>query len=231
VKWLDSLLKIFPIVRDNIAYSKWYNTLDTVPLNGKHPTIPPIESRRLPLPSFFASSDWDSTSLTPMAEFEDQLRHGSASESLEEICQRLIQYNWNLAKKISDVHGQAGNTRFASQLRTMHSEAHQSACKYRVMYEGLLSLGLSQNDQMFRELLNFELWVKNTVQHKHLSSKIKEDPWYWRVPMLDGDENREAYVQEGIHLFLDFSLLSICSPSFEHFMFSSSASVRLMTDT
>jgi hypothetical protein len=202
------------MVRDNVAYSKWYNALETVPVDGINPSIPPIESRRLPLPSFFASSDCDSTGLAPMAEFEDQLRRGSASESLEEIRQRLIQYNWNLAKKISDIHGQAGNTQFASQLHTMHSEARQSACKYRVMYEGLLSLGLSQNDQMFHELLDSELWVKNTTQRERLGSKTKEDLWYWRVPMLDGDENREAYVHEGIHLFLHIQLLSVCPPWF-----------------
>jgi hypothetical protein len=200
VKWLDSLLNIFPMVRDNDAYSKWYNLLDTAPVEGITPTVPPIEVRRIPLPSFFTCSDRDSIGLTQIAEYEDQLRRGSASESLEEVRQRLIQYNWNLAKKIGEVHGQAGNTRFASQLRTMHSEARESACKYRVMYEGLLSLGLSRDDRMFRELLDSELWVKNTAQRERLGSKTTEDPWYWRVVILDGDENRDAYVQEGMVL-------------------------------
>jgi hypothetical protein len=137
------------------------------------------------------------------------LRRGSASELLEEIRQTLIRYNWNLGQKIAEVHGQAGNTRFATHLRNIHSEARESACKYRVMYDGLLALGLPPNDQMFSPLLDSQLWVKSTSQRETLGSKTTEDPWYWRVPMLEGDENREAYVQEGKYCI--YSVTSDCS--------------------
>jgi hypothetical protein len=198
LKWLEGLFKVFPTVDDNTAYSQWYKILDSTPLDGITPTIPPIEARHIPLPSFFVPSDRDSTGLSAMAEYEELLRRGAASELLEEVRQTLIRYNWNLGKKISEVHRQAGNTRFASHLRTIHSEAPESACKYRVMYEGLLSLGLLRDDKMFCPLLDSQLWVKSTSERERLGSKTTEDPWYWRVPMLDGDENREAYVQEGI---------------------------------
>jgi hypothetical protein len=187
-------------VRDHPVYTTWRRTLDSLPLDGNASSLSvplPIEGHRIPLPSFFTDSDRENAGLSTMAEYEDILRRGSASELLEEVRQTLIRYNWNLGKKITEVHGQAGNTRFASHLRSIHSEARESACKYRVMYEGLLGLGLPRDDSMFCPLLDSQLWVKSTSERESLGSKTTEDPWYWRVPMLDGDENREAYVEEG----------------------------------
>jgi hypothetical protein len=205
LKWLDDLTKVFPAVSDNSFYRDWRATLDNTPLDGMpsaSPPIPSIERRHIPLPGFFTTVACVPTGLSAMAEYEELLRRGSASELLEEIRQSLIRYNWNLGKKINEVHGQAGNTRFASHLRTIHSEARESACKYRVIYDGLRLLGLPPDDELFRPLHDSELWVKSTSERERIGSKTTEDPWYWRVPMLDGDKNREAYVQEGIYLFL-----------------------------
>jgi hypothetical protein len=81
------------------------------------------------------------------------------------------------------------------------------------MYDGLRLLGLPLDDEMYRPLPlddemyrplhDSQLWVKSTSERERIGTKTTEDPWYWRVPMLDGDKNREAYVQEGTNLFLN----------------------------
>ena len=128
MKWTEDVLKIFPTVRDHPVYTNWRTVLDSLPLDGNLPTSPPIERHRIPLPSLFTHSERENAGLSMMAQYEEMLRRGSASELLEGIRQTLIRYNWNLGKMIAGVHGQAGNTRFVTHLGNIHSEARESAC-------------------------------------------------------------------------------------------------------
>jgi hypothetical protein len=133
LKWLDDLIKIFPAVCNNSCYADWHTTLDNSPLDSMPsatPPIPSIERCHIPLPGLFATADCAPSDLSAMAEYEELLCCGSASELLKEIRQARIRYNWNLGKKINEVHGQAGNTQFAAHLRTIHSEAREAAFKY-----------------------------------------------------------------------------------------------------
>ena len=105
---------------------------------------------------------------------------------MDEVRKAIKIFNHNLDFKKTYVHGQGPNTRAQDFLRTLTNDKINGAEKYRTERKALLALGLSEDDQVLKDLRDDQLWAKDTSKAAHLGDSRKEDPWFWHVGRPSG---------------------------------------------
>ena len=115
------------------------------------------------------------------ATIEYTLREGQAHDALESVRKAIRTFNYNLQFKRDQVRGQGPNTRAEAFLRTLTAEKLNCAEKYRLACSTLLSLGMALDNIVFQELLETQLWCKNSSKPLKLGDLKIEDQWYWTV--------------------------------------------------
>ncbi|KAF9486051.1 hypothetical protein BDN70DRAFT_988377 [Pholiota conissans] len=170
LKWRSTQLTLCPSLNLEIKAS-----------DAAHP-----EHEPLLLPSHFSQPLRLSLGLDKYAEIEYTLREGQAHDALESVRKAIRTFNFNLKFKKEQVRGQGANTRAQNFLRTLTADKLSSAEKYRISRRALLSLGLSADDAVFQELLDTQLWSKNSAAPLKLGDSHLDDPWFWTVGRPSG---------------------------------------------
>jgi hypothetical protein len=163
--WRKTQLQRYPKLRDHIPVVDF--------------TTPEVEDLRLP--STFTQAMRQSLGLNDLSNFEYSLREGQAYDALSSLRQVIQEYNYNLLDKKHNIHGVAAGIRSESFLRMLTSDKRSSANKYRRARNALISLGLPQTDERWRELRDDELWGKNVTTARGMGDSHKRDPWFWHV--------------------------------------------------
>ncbi|KAF8175800.1 hypothetical protein BJ912DRAFT_857712 [Pholiota molesta] len=176
-------------------------------LKAVNPLYP--EQELLLLPSHLSQPLRSSLGLEKYAKIEYTLREGQAHDALESVRKAIRTFNFNLNFKKEHVRGQGANTRAQNFLRTLTAEKISCAEKYRVSRKALLSLGLSPNDTIFQELLDTQLWSKNSAAPLKLGDSHLDDPWFWTVGRPSGlsDEDEKDWNLESKLIFYYCPLL------------------------
>lgn len=152
------------------------------------------ENEILLLPSSFSEESRKELGLAEAAKIEYDLREGRAHDALEELRTAIKVFNVNLDFKKTQVFGYGPNTRAQKLLQELQSDKVSSAATYRMAREGLLALGLREDDEILRELKEDQLWGKDTSRLAGLGDSRKEDPWFWHVGRpsgLNAEEQKE----------------------------------------
>jgi hypothetical protein len=152
-------------------------------------STPEIQS--LKLPSSFTSAQRATLGLDDLAAIEYDLREGQAYDALHEVREAIKTFNYNLAFKKTNIHGQRANTRAQSFLRSLAGDKVSAADKYRRARTALLSLGLREDDKVFQPLYDNQLWMKNVNEPRKLGEKAVVDPWIWIVGRPKGMSKEE----------------------------------------
>jgi hypothetical protein len=168
------------------------------PIHPEHP-----EDEPLFLPSHMSQPMRSSYGMDKYAAIEYDLRQGQAHDGLESVRKAIRTFNYNLQFKQDQVRGQRPNTRAESFLRTLTAEKLSCAEKYRLARNALLVLGLVPDDPVFQELLDTQLWCKNSSKALKLGDSKIEDPWYWNVGRPSGlsAEEEKDWVLESQSIF------------------------------
>ena len=153
--------------------------------------LPPVDCSKperdvLLLPSGFASPERTHLGLEDLASIEYRLREGQAHDALHKVRASIKNYNYNLAFKVKYVHGQRGNTRAQTLMKSLAKTKHAAADKYRKARAALISLGLSENDPTLKPLHDSDLWMKDINQPHALGDGTKEEPWFWTTGRPQG---------------------------------------------
>lgn len=152
-------------------------------------STPEIQS--LKLPSSFTSAQRATLGLDDLAAIEYDLREGQAYDALQDFREAIKTFNYNLAFKKTNIHGQRANTRAQSFLRSLAGDKVSAADKYRRARTALLSLGLREDDKVFQPLYDNQLWMKNVNEPRKLGEKAVVDPWIWIVGRPKGMSKEE----------------------------------------
>jgi hypothetical protein len=144
------------------------------------------EKENLMLPSSFDQHLHEGLGLTLLAAIEYQLREGQAYDALEDVCEKIKNFNANLDFKKANVFGQRANTRAQQFLSRLAGDKVSGAEKYRIARRALIRLGLSELDASLQELHNDQLYGKDTSRPARLGDSKKEDPWFWTVGRPSG---------------------------------------------
>jgi len=161
-----------------------------------HDHCPPVdvsapEVATLSLPSAFTPSMRTSLGLEKFATIEYDLREGQAHDALHAVREAIKTFNYNLAFKKVNIHGQSANTRAQTFLKSLAADKVSAGDKYRRARAALLKLGLSESDSVFRPLENKDLWMKNVSMPRQMGDDDKPDPWFWTVGRPGGMTQEE----------------------------------------
>lgn len=176
MEWRTMQFNLYPTLRDHIN-------------DGMDFARP--ETEKLYFPSSFNQAVRSSLQLNKLAAVEYSLREGQAYDALENVRLAIKIFNFNLDFKKTYVHGQGPNTRAQEYLRTLTNDKKTAADTYRRSRAALIKLGLSETDSSLRELLDSELWSKDTSRPARLGDSRKEDPWFWTVGTPAGMSSKE----------------------------------------
>ena len=164
------------------------------------------EIQSLKLPSSFTLGQRATLGLDDLAAIEYDLREGQAYDALHEVREAIKTFNYNLAFKKTNIHGQRANTRAQSFLRSLAGDKVSAADKYRRARTALLSLGLREDDKVFQPLYDNQLWMKNVNEPQQLGEKAVVEPWIWIVGGPKGmSKEEEADWSLDSKLDLDFN--------------------------
>jgi hypothetical protein len=144
------------------------------------------EDDALVLPSTFPRTMRARLNLGELATIEYNLREGQAHDALRDLRLAIKTFNYNLSLKKINIHGQSANTRAQAFLQSLSADKINAAEKYRCACTALRALGLSEDDTMFRELRDDELWMKNVSSTHALGDGGKPDPWFWALGRPSG---------------------------------------------
>ena len=122
-----------------------------------------------------------SLGLDALTAIEYDLREGQAHDALHAVREGIKTFNYNLAFKKVNIHGQSANTRAQTFLKGLAAEKVSAADKYRRARDALLKLGLSETDDVLRPLVDNDLWMKNVSMTRQIGDDDKPDPWFWNV--------------------------------------------------
>ena len=204
----DSILKAqVKLKRELLAWRKIQFSLCPLlrhRLEALHPEN--LESKPLFLPSHMSQMLRSSYGMDRFGAIEYTLREGQAHDALESVRKAIRTFNYNLKFKLLQVHGQGPNMCAEGFLRTLTAEKLSCAEKYRFSHNALLSLGMTSDDPVFQELLDSQLWCKDSSKPLKLGDSKIEDPWYWTVGRPSGlsAEEEKDWVLES--LLSEFSL-------------------------
>jgi len=186
--WRKIQFSLFPLLRHR--------------LEALHPEHP--ESEVLFLPSHMSQMVRSSYGMDRFGTIEYTLREGQAHDALESVRKAIRTFNYNLKFKRDQVHGQGPNTRAESFLWTLTAEKLSCAEKYRLARSALLSLGMASDDPVFQELLDSQLWCKDSSKALKLGDSKIEDPWYWTVGRPSGlspEEEKDWILESSSFVF------------------------------
>lgn len=139
------------------------------------------ENENLHLPSDLNEPTRRALGMSEMAQIEYTLREGQAYDALADVRIAIKTFNFNVAFKIAQIHGQTANTRAQNFLRTLANDRIVAADEYRRARNALLKLGLSEDDPNLLPLVNEELYAKNTRDSPKMGESGDVDPWFWTV--------------------------------------------------
>lgn len=146
------------------------------------------------LPSDFTSELRRSLDLDKLAKIEYELREGQAHDALSALRQSIQEYNHNLLDKRNNIYGTRENMRSQSFFKTLNADKLLAAEQYRGARAALLSLGLPEDDDMWKKLDSDQLWGRSVSTKRKLNESSKEDPWFWSVVKprnLSDDQEKE----------------------------------------
>jgi hypothetical protein len=132
--------------------------------------------------------------LENLSAIEYDLREGQAHDALYSVREAIKTFNYNIAFKKTNVHGQSANTRAQTFLQSLASDKVSAAEKYRRARAALIRLGLPENDTVLQPLHDGQLWMKNVNLPRVLGETQTPDPWIWTVGRPKGmtrDEETE----------------------------------------
>jgi hypothetical protein len=188
VQWRTYLFDHYPMLRDHIPISD-----STKP-----------EDDHLQLPSAFTTTQQTGLGLADLTAIEYDLREGQAHDALHAVREAIKTFNYNLAYKKTNIHGQRANTRAQSFLQSLSKDKVSAADKYRRARIALLKLGLPEDDKVLQPLQDNQLWMKNVNEPRKLGETVTPDPWIWTVgrPMGMSKEQEADWSQDSpcVHL-------------------------------
>ena len=98
-----------------------------------------------------------SLGLEKLATIEYDLWEGQAHDALHAVQEAIKTFNYNLAFRKVNIHGQSANTCAQTFLKSLAADKVSAADKYRRAQAALLKLGLSESDSVFQLLPNQDL--------------------------------------------------------------------------
>ena len=134
------------------------------------------ETEVLILPS---TSNGQLHGLQKLADIELRLRKGQAYDMLGKLRTSIHIWNYNFEFKQNEVRGQKQNTQAQRFLKTLCQDINTAAATYRRAQVALVHLGMTEDNAVFRPLLDSELYMKNMSKPAKLGNNRKEDPWSW----------------------------------------------------
>ena len=139
------------------------------------------EEEPLLLPSDFSEPHRVYLDLSLGERAEKELRQGRAHDQLEDVRKAVQTYNHHVAMKAKEVRSQRHITRAQRIINDLRDNIRRPAHLYNKTRQGLISLGLPEDDSILRELKDNELWAKNSALPARLGDSRTSDPWYWHV--------------------------------------------------
>jgi hypothetical protein len=124
--------------------------------------------------------------LTSLALTEYKLREGQAYDALEDLREKIKNFNANLDFKKANVFGQGANTRAQTFLSQLSADKISAAEKYRVARRALIALGLPESDAALQELHDNQLYGKDMSRTARMGDSKRADPWFWTVGTPSG---------------------------------------------
>lgn len=154
-----------------------------------HDHIPMTDSTKpkdysLQLPSAFTHPQRNNLGLADLAAIKYDLCEGQAHDTLHAVREAIKTFNYNLAFKKMNIHGQRANTRAQTFLQSLAKDRVSATDKYRRARLALLKLGLTNDDPIFQPLYDNQLWMKNVNEPWKLGETVIPDPWIWTVGCL-----------------------------------------------
>jgi hypothetical protein len=119
----------------------------------------------LALPSSFTLAMHASLGLDALTAIEYDLQ-----EALHTVREGIKTFNYNLAFKKVNIHGQSANTCAQTFLKGLATEQVSAADKYRRARDTLLKLGLSETDDVLRPLVDNDLWMNVCAIFGHVGT-------------------------------------------------------------
>ncbi|KAF8326718.1 hypothetical protein F5887DRAFT_925190 [Amanita rubescens] len=146
-----------------------------------HTTIDSLPPEREPLvlPSSLNAHIRQAFNLQALINAKLKLRKGQAYDALVNLRLALRIWNAHYGFKIREVRGQDQNTRAQNVLKNRREDVDIAAATYRRARVALVNLGIPEDDDIFRPLLDTELYMKNTNKPAKLGDNRREDPWFW----------------------------------------------------
>lgn len=157
------------------------------------------ETAVLHLPSSFTTLEQCETiGIKALANVEHSMRHGQAYDALQDLRFTIQTYNANLDFKKKSVRGQGPNTRAEDFLRTLKAQqrafaqTYNRARKARLCLEEVWQDLKAETDQDLLEILDSELWGKDTSRAAGSGDTATEEPWFWCVGGKRGKREGKA---------------------------------------
>ncbi|PPQ82618.1 hypothetical protein CVT26_001627 [Gymnopilus dilepis] len=179
-EWRIQQLMVFPKLCDEY-HSKVLDSLSQI-----YP-----EDESLLLPSYFSEPHRMYLELEFGAEVEMELRRGRAHDELEEVRKTIQTYNHHIAMKAKEVRSQRHMTRSQGIITRLRDAIRVPARRYNRTREAMIKLGLPNDDPVFQQLKDTELWAKNTALPTGLGDSRVQDPWFWHIACPAGASSAE----------------------------------------
>jgi hypothetical protein len=129
-----------------------------------------------------------------LSTIEYSLWEGQAHDALHSICEAIKTFNYNIAFKKKNVHGQSTNTWAQTFLQSLASDKVSTTDKYRRARAALICLGLPDDDTVLQPLHDNQHWMKGVNLPLVLGETQNPDLWIWTVGHTKGmtkDEETE----------------------------------------
>ena len=150
-----------------------------------------VKAMAVNLPSNYALAITTHSALSKATEVEKQLRQGQANDALDDLRAHLItSYAVKQEKRVGS--GQIHNTRSNIKIKNHKQAVDAAASRYRLARGNLLSLGLSSEDQTYRELKVTDV-VPFTVYtvDQQLGDSKRQPSWIWSDFRFVKGQNKE----------------------------------------
>ena len=181
-RWRQSQVKLLPFMKD---------FLDEAALNT------PAKSAKLFLPSDLDVCKCLEYDLAELASCERLLREGEASDALcaLQLAARrvhgLSKENKHMKKRTAYATRRSAMVNKAKSLQSFWMN------EYRVVRQKLLSLGMANDDQRFRELLDNDVYRPDLSEAPALGLGGATPGWIWSLSFGDESEEPEDWMLDG----------------------------------
>ena len=100
-----------------------------------------------------------SLELDALVAIEYNLWEGQVHDALHILQEGIKTFNYNVAFKKVNIHGQSANTCAQTFLKGLAAEKVSAADKYQCAPDALLKLGMSETDNVLQPLADSDLWM------------------------------------------------------------------------